>query len=128
MLSIIEAYDLKCLVMQTTRGIHVLFRSEKPWKCFVNTRLACGLYADCRSHSKNSYVKVRDNGQPRKILRQCRLEGIHEVPKYLYPLNAPATKYDFKNMKDGEGRNQQLFTYIHICRVKDILKKRFGSV
>jgi putative DNA primase/helicase len=112
MLKIIEALDLKCRIMQTTRGIHVWFRSVEPWKNFKKTRLAIGIYSDCRSHSKNAYVKIKDGGKMREWIRDIPAEEIQGVPRWLYPVSNPGHKFEFKGMTDGDGRNQELFNYI----------------
>ena len=122
MLDIIEQYDLQCRVMKTNRGIHVWFRSSEPWKCFVKTRLACGIYADCKSHSKNAYVKIKDSGVMRPWLRKCELEEIQEVPEWLVPISTSGNKFDFKGMKEGDGRNQELFNYIIYLQSKGLNK------
>ena len=54
MLQIARDENLQCRIMQTTRGYHFWFKSEKPWKNFKKTRLAIGIYADCRSYGKIS--------------------------------------------------------------------------
>jgi len=118
MLDIIEALDLKCRVMQTTRGIHVWFKSVEPWKCFKKTRLAIGIYSDCKSHSKNAYVKIKDSGVMRKWIRDCPANEIQDVPKWLYPVSNPSGKFEFKGMRDGDGRNQELFNYIVYLQAK----------
>lgn len=118
MLNIVETLDLKCRVMKTTRGIHVWFRSEEPWKCFKKTRLAIGIYSDCKSHSKNAYVKIKDDGVKRKWVRTTPLDEIEEVPRWLYPISNPSGKFDFKGMGDGSGRNQELFNYIVYLQTK----------
>lgn len=118
MLNIIEKLDLKCRVMKTTRGIHVWFRSVEPWKCFKKTRLAIGIYSDCKSHSKNAYVKIKDNGTMREWIRTIPTDEIQEVPKWLYPISNPSGKFEFKGMGDGDGRNQELFNYIVYLQTK----------
>lgn len=118
MLDIVESLDLKCRVMQTTRGIHVWFKSDEAWKCFKKTRLAIGIYSDCKSHSKNAYVKIKDNGDMRKWIKATPFEEIEEVPKWLYPISNPSGKFDFKGMSDGDGRNQELFNYIVYLQTK----------
>lgn len=112
MLQIIEGENLKCRVMKTTRGIHVWFRSDEPWKNFKKTRLAAGIYSDCRSHSKNAYVKIKDAGHMRKWIREIPFDEIEPVPRWLYPVSAPSDKFNFKGMASGDGRNQELFNYI----------------
>lgn len=118
MLKIIEALDLKCRVMRTTRGIHVWFRSEEPWKCFKKTRLAIGIYSDCKSHSKNAYVKIKDGGTMREWIRKIPTDQIEAVPRWLYPISNPAGKFEFKGMGDGSGRNQELYNYIVYLQTK----------
>ena len=118
MLEIIEALDLKCRVMKTTRGIHVWFKSVEPWKCFKKTRLAIGIYSDCKSHSKNAYVKIKDSGNMREWIRKTPTDEIEEVPRWLYPVSNPSGKFDFKGMSDGDGRNQELFNYIVYLQAK----------
>jgi len=109
---IIDELDLKCKVMQTSRGVHVWFKSAEPWKNFTKTRLALGIYSDCRSYSRNAYVKIKDSGVMRKWLRDYGDDEIMAVPKWLYPVSQPGDHYRFKDMADGSGRNQELFSYI----------------
>lgn len=123
MLKIIEGLDLKCRVMKTTRGIHVWFKSEEPWKCFKKTRLACGIYSDCKSHSKNAYVKIKDSGSMREWIRKTPTEEIQDVPKWLYPISNPSNKFVFKDMSDGSGRNQELFNYIVYLQTKGFTRE-----
>lgn len=118
MLEIVEALDLKCRVMRTTRGIHVWFRSVEPWKCFKKTRLAIGIYSDCKSHSKNAYVKIKDSGVMREWIRKTPTDEIEDVPRWLYPVSNPSHKFEFKGMRDGDGRNQELFNYIVYLQTK----------
>ena len=118
MLRIVEGLDLKCRIMKTTRGYHFWFRSAEPWKNFKKTRLAIGIYSDCRSHSKNAYVKIKDSGVMREWIRKVPTEEIQEVPRWLYPVSNPSHKFEFKGMKDGDGRNQELFNYIVFLQTK----------
>ena len=112
MLKIIEDLDLRCRVMKTTRGIHVWFRSSTPWKNFTKTRNAIGIYSDCRSYGKTSFVMLRKDGKDREWLRDVPEAQIMEVPRWLYPVSCPSNMFNFKGMTDGDGRNQALFNYI----------------
>lgn len=122
MLQIINGLNLKCRVMQTTRGIHVWFKSEDPWKNFKKTRLAIGIFSDCRSHSKNAYVKIKSDGKMRKWIRKIPFDEIEPVPKWLYPISSPGHNFEFKGMTDGSGRNQELFNYIVYLQTKGFTK------
>lgn len=118
MLAIVDGLGLKCRVMRTTRGYHFWFRSVEPWKNFKKTRLAIGIYSDCRSYFKNAYVKIKDGGTMREWIRKVPTEEIQEVPRWLYPVSNPSHKFEFKGMKDGDGRNQELFNYIVYLQTK----------
>lgn len=118
MLNIVEKLDLKCRIMKTTRGIHVWFRASEPWKCFKKTRLAIGIYSDCKSYGKNAYVKIKDSGVMREWIRKTPTDQIQEVPRWLYPVSNPSGKFDLKGMGDGDGRNQELFNYIVYLQTK----------
>lgn len=112
MLNIVEALDLKCRVMKTTRGIHVWFKtSEEAPKNFIKQRLAIGIYCDRKSGGRNAYVKIKQDGKAREWIRKIPAEEIELVPKWLAPVSAKSY-YTFKGLTEGDGRNQLLFNYI----------------
>lgn len=113
---IVDELDIKCRVMKTTRGHHYWFKSDEPWKNFKATRLAIGVNSDCRSWGKLSYVKVKQDGALREWEKLIPEEEIATVPVWLKPLNF--TKYVFKGMGEGDGRNQDLFNYILVMQGK----------
>lgn len=123
MMKIVESLDLKCKVMKTTRGYHFWFKSEEPWKCFKKTRLAIGIYSDCKSHSKNAYVVIKKDGQMREWVRNCKVDEIETVPEWLRPISQPAKQFLFKGMKEGDGRNQELFNYIVYLQSKGMARE-----
>lgn len=130
MLNIAQDLDLKCLIMQTTRGYHFWFKSDEPWKNFTKSRLVIGIYADCRSWGKLSYTIVKKDNKWREWLKKIPLEEVEEVPCWLRPLSFD--KYKFKNMTDGDGRNQQLYEYILVMQSKgytrDQIKKAINII
>lgn len=119
--NIIEALDIKCRVIQTNRGVHVWFKSSEPMKNFIKSRLANGLYCDCKSGvngDKRAYVVVKRDGEMRKPLRNVPLDEIEEIPRWLKPVSAPSGQFGFYGMTDGDGRNQELFNYIVYLQTK----------
>lgn len=120
MLEIIEALDLKVRVMKTTRGIHVWFKNTAQGieKNFIKSRLAIGIYSDCKNSNKRSYVKIKQEGEMREVLRHMKMDEIQEVPKWLHPISSPKNNFLFKGMGDGSGRNQELFNYIVYLQTK----------
>lgn len=115
MLDIADQLEIKTRVYKTKRGYHFWFKANEPFKNFVKARLACGLFSDCRSGTngdKRAYVVLKKDGVKREVVRNVKLSQVDEVPRFLRPVSAPADKFNFKNMGDGDGRNQQLFSYI----------------
>ena len=123
MLRIVEALDLKCRVMKTTRGIHVWFKSpEEAPKNFIKNRLAVGIYCDRKAGGRNAYVKIKQDGKAREWIRKVEAKDMEVVPKWLTSISAPSGKFDFKSMGEGSGRNQELFNYIVYLQTKGFNK------
>lgn len=119
MLKIVDGLGLKCKVMQTTRGIHCWFKSsEDNPKNFIKNRLAVGIYSDRKVGGRNAYVKIKQDGKPRKWIRKVTSKDIQEVPKWLTSVSAPRDNFSFKGMGEGSGRNQELFNYIVYLQTK----------
>jgi len=119
MLNIVTALNLKCRVMKTTRGVHCWFKApEESPKNFIKNRLAIGIYCDRKAGGRNAYVKIKQDGKARKWLRKLKLEDLEVVPKWLSPVSAPSDKFQFKEMGDGSGRNQELYNYIVYLQAK----------
>lgn len=115
MLEIVDDLELKTRVYKTKRGYHFWFKANEPFKNFVKARLACGLFSDCRSGTngdKRAYVILKKDGKTRELIRNYKLSDLDEVPTFLHPVSAPSDKFNFKDMGDGDGRNQELFNYI----------------
>lgn len=99
---------LKCKVYKTTRGMHFYFLNNNTIKSNkTNTSLFCGLHADIKLGTRNSYSILKFNNIDREVLYDAK--EYETVPKYLLPI-----KYniDFIDMENGDGRNQKLFNYI----------------
>ena len=72
--------------------------------------LACGLKSDIKLGSRASYSVLKFKGKERAIIYDIYNDEEYEtVPKWLTPISG---KHDFLNMKEGDGRNQELFNYI----------------
>ena len=128
LLDIVGSEGLRVRVMETSRGAHFYFKnrgSDGIEKSGTKKRLACGLTADIKVGSRNSYSILKFDGKERKILRretegegggeeegsggEAEGEGVQTLPKWLTPV---ASKTDFLTLGDGDGRNQALFNYI----------------
>lgn len=113
MLKIIDALDIKTKVMKTTRGVHCWFKSpEENPKNFIKNRLAIGVYADRKAGGRNAYVKIKQDGKNREWIKDIKSEDIDVLPKWLTSVSVPSDKFQFKELGEGSGRNQELFNYI----------------
>lgn len=110
LLKIVEDKELLCRVYETTRGKHFFFKNSKIEKCFTGARLACGLTADIKSGKTNAYSILKKNGEERRIIYDI-LDGeeYQELPAFLQPIKS---KINFSDLEEGDGRNQNLYTYI----------------
>ena len=119
LIQMVEDLQLRCRVYQTTRGKHFLFANdERCEKCRTHAKLACGLSADIKLGSRNSYSILKFNNKERDIIYDIFDDEDYEtVPKWLLPIDN--VRLEFLDMKDGDGRNQALFNYILTLQSND---------
>lgn len=117
LMTIVEDLQLRCRVYETRRGKHFLFENNGVTTCKTGTTLACGLIADIKVGTKNSYEVLKYDGAERKIIYdKFEDEEYDSLPKWLRPVK---TNYDFINLAEGDGRNQVLFNYILTLQSSD---------
>ena len=118
LMDIVEALQLDCRVICTSRGKHFIFKNTQLHQCKTKATLACGLTADIKVGYVNAYEVLKVDGEE----RFCEWDiepGAHyqEVPKWLLPIGKK--KLDFIDMEDGDGRNQELYNYILTLQSND---------
>lgn len=117
LMNIVEALQLNCKVVQTSRGKHFLFKNHTVDRNRTHVPLAVGLTADIKVGSKLSYEVLKVNGEERFVEWDVEPgEKYDELPKWLRPVRAAA---DFLDMSAGDGRNQALFNYILTLQAND---------
>lgn len=117
MMDIVEARQLDCRVYQTTRGKHFLFKNSGVERCGTHKKLACGIVADIKVGSRNSYEVLKFDNKERFIEWDIEEGGQYqELPKWLHPVS---TNIDFIEMEPGDGRNQAFFNYILTLQSND---------
>ncbi len=112
----IKAEGVKCRVYKTTRGKHFLFKNNGVKTNKTGTNTACGIHADIKLGSKNSYEVIKYKGKFREILQECDDGEADLVPKWLFPIKS---NINFVNMGVGDGRNQALYNYILTLQSND---------
>ena len=120
MVKLVDALSLKCLMMKTSRGVHLWFKSPAPLKNSIKVRSAIGTLYDVRSYGKLSYVMVKKEGVWREWLKTIPASEVDEVPCWLRPVRYP---HSFKGLKAGDGRNQGLYEYILALQGKGFSKE-----
>lgn len=111
LMDIVEAEQVACMVVQTTRGKHFYFKGyPRGTKCRTHARLAIGIDADIKVGSKACYGALKVDGVEREVIYDIHDdEDYCELPCWLRPVPyAP----EFMDMGEGDGRNQALFNYI----------------
>lgn len=107
LMNIVEDLQIDCVVRQTSKGKHFLFRNSGVETCRTGVKLACGLVADIKIGRNNSTQQVKIGGVERFIEWDC--EEAQPLPKWLFPVKS---NVDLFNMEEGEGRNSTLYSYI----------------
>lgn len=106
-MKLVEEHHLACRVYATTRGKHFLFKNNGIPTNKTKVKIACGLDADIKLGTRNSYSILKYAGVEREILYD--VEEYDFVPRWLFPIK---TNMSFLTMEAGDGRNQALFNYI----------------
>lgn len=119
LLNLVKDLNLKTRVIKTTRGMHFYFKNNgRIQSNKTGTKLFLGINADIKIGLKNSYSIVKFGGKERPIIYDS--DDCETIPKYLLPTHYP---FNFLNMEEGDGRNQELFNYILILQSNDFSKK-----
>lgn len=110
LLNIVEGLQLACRVICTSRGKHFIFKNHIQKTCRTHCTLGIGLTADIKVGYVASYEVLRVDGVDRFVEYDIE-DGAEyqEIPKYLLPVKGKAS---FLDMAAGDGRNQELFSYI----------------
>lgn len=104
---IVQAKQLKCKVIATSRGKHFIFKTNTPMVNRTHCHLGIALTADIKGGGRPSVEVLKIDGKEREVIYDT---GEYQtIPKYLYPINS---NMNLLNMMEGDGRNNTLFSYI----------------
>jgi len=105
--NIIKELDIKTRILKTTRGGHFWFRSLKPMKNVNRSNTPLTVKIDIKSWGSKTMEVVKMNGEWREWLQFDK--NVDIVPTFLQPISC---KKDVMGYKDGDGRDDALFTFI----------------
>ncbi len=111
-MDIVEDLQLNCQVRETDRGMHFYFINDGSIKkCYTGVYLACGLKADIKAGVKNSISILKKNGKEREVIFDKDSNSDYQtVPKWALPIDDKDR--GLYQMRDGDGRDSGLFSYI----------------
>ena len=108
-----EENNWKCLILENPSNVHIHSFWKLPkgwtWKDGRDKKTAVGLIADI--HHGDTYVPLCVDGVLRRTLYDP--DDLQEVPEELYPVQ---TQINLLDLKEGDGRNDELFKYILILQ------------
>lgn len=114
--------NLKCSVLQTSRGKHFYFANSTEERRKQGYYTSIGIKIDTGLGNQNAVIPLKIDSVERKWLKE--VEEIEECPKWLLPISKISINF---NLEEGDGRNQVLFNYIlklqSECFSKDEIKE-----
>lgn len=105
---IVQDLKINCNILKTTRGKHFYFKNTDIKSNKICNQCPLSLTLDYKLGSKNTVVPLKINGTERKWLQET--DTIDPLPIWLIPIGKNII--DFKELGEGDGRNQTLFNYI----------------
>ncbi|MFU0824082.1 bifunctional DNA primase/polymerase [Clostridium sp.] len=131
--NIVTDQKLSCAILKTTRGLHFYFRNKDLNKRQTKMKTPIGVSIDIGIGEQNALVPIKVNGKTRRWLNRIKnIEDIDFLPDWLRPLKKKRNVPDFKELEEGDGRNQTLFNYILTLQSegfsKDSIKNTIGII
>lgn len=111
LMDIIEDLQINCRVVQTSRGKHFLFYNTGVERGGTGLKLACGLTADVKVGSKPAVECLKIDGEERFV--EWDSTEYDSLPVWLRPVNTDVKLY---GLREGDGRNETLFSYILVLQ------------
>ena len=80
---IVDAYQIKCRIIRTRRGMHFVFFCNDQLMNRNHLETAIGLIADYKYGINSSYEVLKEKGKEREVITDP--EMIQTIPRWLYP-------------------------------------------
>lgn len=119
---IIESLDLKCVIIQTSRGYHFHFKANRTIMANKNNYYTpIGIHTETKIAHDSVIVPIKSKNTHRKVVRTADM--LDEFPMWLYPISKKEYM-DFKSLDEHDGRNESLFTYILTLQSNGLTKEQ----
>lgn len=107
LLEIVKAENIGTRVYKTSRGMHFSFNNPYNIKNVIHSNTPIGISVDIKTGKNNSYQVLKLDGKEREVIYEKLPIG--DMPKWLLPFNH---KTNYLDLRDGDGRNDELFRSI----------------
>ena len=107
LLEIVKAENIGTRVYKTSRGMHFSFNNPYNVKNVIHSNTPIGISVDIKTGKNNSYQVLKLDGKERELIYEKL--PIDDIPKWLLPFNH---KTNYLDLRDGDGRNDELFRSI----------------
>lgn len=119
---IIESLDLKCIIVETSRGYHFHFKANRTITANKNNYYTpIGIHTETKIAHDAVIVPIKSKNIHRKVVRIDDM--LDEFPMWLYPISKKEYM-DFKTLDEHDGRNEALFTYILTLQSNGLTKEQ----
>lgn len=118
-MDVVEDKQLGCKVIETTRGMHFLFRNNGVKTAMQGGSLACGIsHVDVKIGTKASYEVLKIGEHQRTVIYDIYDdEEYDKLPLWAFPVKA---REDFASMGEGDGRNEEIFKYVSYLQREEL--------
>ena len=110
---ILETYP-SSLVVTTTKGKHLYYKTDKKLKQWTRGFLNIGV--QCDGKMGNAYAVIKQNGVVRDYEGELSFDNLTPLPDILLPMYCGKEINNLCGLKDGEGRHDKLLR--HLCQVR----------
>ena len=110
---ILETYP-SSLVVTTTKGNHLYYRTDKKLKQWTRGFLNIGV--QCDGKMGNAYAVIKQNGVVRDYEGELCFDNLTPLPDILLPMYYGKEINNLCGLKDGQGRHNKLLR--HLCQVR----------
>lgn len=110
---ILETYP-SSLVVTTTKGKHLYYKTDKKLKQWTRGFLNIGV--QCDGKIGNAYAVIKQNGVVRDYEGELSFDNLTPLPDILLPMYYGKEINNLCGLKDGQGRHDKLLR--HLCQVR----------
>ncbi len=102
------------LIVNTTRGKHLYYKTERPLRQWTADFINIGMKCDAKIG--NAYGIIKQNNCVREYTGELSFDNLTQLPDILLPMRIGKDIENLCGLKKGEGRHNKLLR--HLCQVR----------